>query len=75
MRKGKLMSLLERIAYSNGDPQRALTAVRLINQRLAYELSRNVDSEGLPRRLIGKKPAQRSRAQAKRSLPETRQPG
>jgi hypothetical protein len=35
----KSMSLLNRIAYSNGDPQRALLALRLLNQRLTDALA------------------------------------
>ena len=31
------MNLLQRIAYSNGDPQRTIRALRLINERLADE--------------------------------------
>lgn len=33
------MSLLDRIAHSNGDPQRTIVALRLINARLAHELT------------------------------------
>ncbi|MCB0167526.1 MAG: hypothetical protein KDI79_25075 [Anaerolineae bacterium] len=32
------MSLLERIACSNGDPYKTIDALRLINQRLLQEL-------------------------------------
>ncbi|MCB9101039.1 MAG: hypothetical protein H6632_15985 [Anaerolineales bacterium] len=32
------MTLLERIAFSNGDPQKTIDALRLINQRLLREL-------------------------------------
>lgn len=31
------MSLLDRIALSNGDPQRTITALRLVNKRLENE--------------------------------------
>ncbi len=37
-RKGeKLMSLLYRIAYSNGNPQRTIAALRLVNEHLAHQ--------------------------------------
>ncbi|MBI1878226.1 MAG: hypothetical protein HYR94_08375 [Chloroflexi bacterium] len=32
------MSLLNRIAYSNGKPQRTVQALRLINEQLEHEL-------------------------------------
>jgi hypothetical protein len=34
------MNLLERIAYSNGNPQRTIAALRLINERLQNELAK-----------------------------------
>lgn len=34
------MDLLERIAASNGDPQKTIEALRLINQRLKQDLAR-----------------------------------
>jgi len=33
------MSLLDRIAHSNGDPQRTIAALRLINAHLAGEMA------------------------------------
>jgi len=33
------MSLLERIACNDGDPQRSISALRLINDRLAREMA------------------------------------
>ncbi len=36
------MNLLNRIAYSNGDPRRTITALRLINEYLARELEQPV---------------------------------
>ena len=33
------MSLLDRIAHSDGNPQRSIIALRLINERLAREMA------------------------------------
>jgi len=75
------MSLLDRIAHSDGDPQRTITALRLINERQEQELRQRlghlpakteVRHSGLSVRLhLAIKPvdSHRSRAAATHGLP------
>ncbi len=39
------MSLLDRIAHSDGNPDRTIIALRLINERLAREMAQYLPSE------------------------------
>ena len=41
------MKLLDRIAYSNGDLERTVVALRLINERLRHQLNRRQIQAGV----------------------------